>query len=364
VLDHIKEAGDIFAAYSDKLWVLDGATVHVSIVCFDSGTETTRHLNGMPVVSINADLTASVDLTTAQRLQENAGLAFSGTKKYGPFDIPHSVAIELLSASDNPNGRPNSDVVKPWVNGQAIAQNRMDMWIIDFGTEESLDAVEAYVQPFVYISTHVRPVRMKDKDKKTRENWWLFQRPRPEMRTATAELHRFIVTPAVSKHRFFVWLGHPTVPDQQLVVIARDDDYFIGVLHSRIHELWARASASQLRDAESGTRYTLTTTFETFPFPWPPGAEPTDAPRVQAIAAAAAELVAQRDAWLNPPGLPEKELQKRTLTNLYNARPDWLAAAHRRLDAAVFAAYGWPEDLGDEEMLARLLALNLVRAGI
>jgi hypothetical protein len=76
-----------------------------------------------------------------------------------------------------------------------------------------------------------------------------------------------------------------------------------------------------------------------------------------------AELVAQRDAWLNPPGLPEKELRKRTLTNLYNARPDWLAAAHRRLDAVVCAAYGWPEDLAVEEMLARLLALNLARAG-
>ena len=71
----------------------------------------------------------------------------------------------------------------------------------------------------------------------------------------------------------------------------------------------------------------------------------------------------QRGAWLNPPDLPEKELQKRTLTNLYNARPDWLVAAHRRLDAAVFAAYGWPEDLADEEILARLLALNLARAG-
>jgi len=76
-----------------------------------------------------------------------------------------------------------------------------------------------------------------------------------------------------------------------------------------------------------------------------------------------AELVAQRDAWLNPPDLPEKELQKRTLSNLCNARPAWLAAAHRRPDAAVFAAYGWPEDLRDEEILARLLALNLARAG-
>ncbi len=122
--------------------------------------------------------------------------------------------------------------------------------------------------------------------------------------------------------------------------------------------------ATHHREAESGQRYTSTATFETFPFPWPPGTEPTDDPRVQAIAAAAADLVAQRDAWLNPPGLSEQELQKRTLTNLYNARPDWLDAAHKRLDAAVFDAYGWPHDLSDEEILARLLALNLTRAGV
>jgi hypothetical protein len=52
----------------------------------------------------------------------------------------------------------------------------------------------------------------------------------------------------------------------------------------------------------------------------------------------------------------------RTLANLYNRRPDWLAEAHRRLDAAVFDAYGWPPGLSDDEILARLLALNLERA--
>ena len=109
-------------------------------------------------------------------------------------------------------------------------------------------------------------------------------------------------------------------------------------------------------------RYTPTTTFETFPFPWPPGKEPVEDARVVAIGAAAADLVAQRDAWLNPPGLDEAQLKKRTLTNLYNERPAWLAAAHARLDAAVLDAYGWPHDLGDEAILERLLALNLERA--
>ena len=117
-------------------------------------------------------------------------------------------------------------------------------------------------------------------------------------------------------------------------------------------------------------RYTPTTTFETFPFPWPPGKEPKRDPRVKAIAQAARELVQQRDAWLNPSGATEAELKKRTLTNLYNQRPTWLDLAHRKLDEAVFDAYGWPHDpsapsagqaLSDEDILARLLALNLER---
>lgn len=57
-----------------------------------------------------------------------------------------------------------------------------------------------------------------------------------------------------------------------------------------------------------------------------------------------------------------KELKKRTLTNLYNQRPQWLANAHAKLDAAVAAAYGWPADLSDEQVLEHLFALNQERA--
>ena len=57
-----------------------------------------------------------------------------------------------------------------------------------------------------------------------------------------------------------------------------------------------------------------------------------------------------------------KQLKKRTLTNLYNERPTWLDLAHKKLDAAVFAAYGWSPDMSDDELLAALLALNLERA--
>jgi type II restriction/modification system DNA methylase subunit YeeA len=154
------------------------------------------------------------------------------------------------------------------------------------------------------------------------------------------------------------------LPDSQVIVFARDDDYFFGVLHSRVHEVWALHMGTQL---ESRPRYTPTTCFETFPLPWPPGKEPVDDPRYRAIAEAARELNEMRERALNPDPLPEpEELKKLTLTNLYNRMKagelTWLANAHDKLDRAVFAAYGWPYPLEDQEILSRLLAENLRRA--
>jgi len=183
------------------------------------------------------------------------------------------------------------------------------------------------------------------------------------MRTALEQKTRFVATPEVSKHRLFAWINPPSLCNQQVLVFAREDDYFFGVLQSKVHELWARRQGTQLRERESGFRYTPTTCFETFPFPWPPGEEPVDDPRVRAIGAAAKDLVEKRDRWLNPEGASEAELKKRTLTNLYNERPTWLDLAHKQLDDAVLDAYAWPHDLPDDEILERLLALNLERAG-
>jgi hypothetical protein len=223
----------------------------------------------------------------------------------------------------------------------------------------SCDEAAEYNRPFEYVNHHVKPEREKVRRERTRRKWWLFEETRSGMRRAIGPLQRFIVTPAVAKHRPFVWLAHPTIPDQQLIVIAREDDYFLGVLHSLAHELWSLRLGTSLGPTP---RYTPTTTFETFPFPWSPGSECQDDPRVQAIAAAARDLVSVRDAWLGGAAYPDLPLEKRTLTNLYNARPDWLDAAHRQLDAAVLDAYGWPHDIADEDILARLLALNLERA--
>jgi hypothetical protein len=174
-------------------------------------------------------------------------------------------------------------------------------------------------------------------------------------------MNRCIVTPEVSKYRIFVWMSTDVVADHKVHVIARADDYFLGLVHSRLHQIWSLSLGSTLEDRPS---YNSSTTFETFPFPWAPGKESQDNPLVQAIAQAASELVTKRDAWLNPTDAKPETLSKRTLTNLYNERPSWLVDAHRALDEAVFAAYGWPPTLTDAEVLERLLALNHERAAL
>ncbi len=355
-------AGGIFMAWSDRNWILNGATVHVSIVGFDNGTQTERLLDGSPVLQIHANLTSEADTTTALPLRENAGICFQGPSPKGSFDIDDDTASRMLAAPLNVNDRPNSDVVRLVASGVDLVRGSRKVWTIDFGTDRTMEQAAQYEMPFEHVKANVYPERKTNNRESYRERWWIYAEARPGMRRAIAPLERYIATPRVSKHRVFVWQTPLVLCNDQTIVTARDDDYFFGVLHSRLHELWARAQGTQLRELESGFRYTPTSTFETYPFPWPPGHEPQDSPLVEAIAEDARELVTKRDAWLNPPDASAEELKKRTLTNLYNARPSWLAEAHLKLDAAVFAAYGWPVTLTDAELLERLLALNHERA--
>jgi type II restriction/modification system DNA methylase subunit YeeA len=366
VLKRIAESGNIFMAWSDQDWINEGAAVHISIVGFDGGEEPGHLLDGDAVEAINADLTSGSDATQAHRLPENANLCFMGTTKAGSFDLDPETARRMLAAPLNPNGRPNSDVVRPWVNALDITRRPRGMYIVDFGVDMPKEQAALYEMPFEYVREHVYPERKSENRDLGGKPNWLHARPRPEMRSALAGLKRYAATPAVSKHRTFVWLPKDIVPDHAVFAIARDDDYFFGVLHSRPHEVWARAQGTQLREVESGFRYTPTSTFETFPFPWPPGKEPKNSPMVKAIAEAAKELVKQRDHWLNPPKAGPEVLASRTLTHLYNELAEgkcaWLENAHRKLDEAVSAAYGWPAALTDQQILERLLALNQTRA--
>ena len=359
VLRRIRESGEIFFAEADRPWILDGAAVKVSMVGFDDGSEKGKVLDGAPVEQINSDLTGALDLTEARSLNENINISFMADTKGGPFDIPPDLARTMLDASGNPNGRPNSDVVRPWANGMDVTRRPRGMYIVDFGVDMALDDAALYEAPFEYINEHVKPMREKNNRKVYRDLWWIHMEPRPAMRRALADLPRYMATSSVSKHRTFSWLDSSTLPDHALIVFARSDDYFFGVLHSRAHELWALRMGTSLEDRP---RYTPTTCFETFPLPWPPGEEPDGDARIAAVADAARRLDELRRNWLNPAGGTEVEAKKRTLTNLYNQRPTWLDNAHRKLDEVVFSAYGWPEETSDENTLKNLLSLNLERA--
>lgn len=274
VLSRIKQTGDIFMAWADRPWVLDGAAVRVSMVGFDKGDENELSLDGLSVTIINSDLTATVDITTAKPLKENANICFRTDEKGGAFDIPQSAALQMLQAK-NQSGRSNSDVILRWVNGLDITRRPRNMWIIDFGTDTILEEAALYEEPFKHVEKYVKPVRATNNIERLRENWWIHRVPGADMRTALSKLSRYVVTPAVAKHRLFVWLDNSVLPDHQLYAFAREDDYFFGVLHSRLHEVWSLRMGTSLEDRP---RYTPTTTFETFPFPWPPGQEPGELP--------------------------------------------------------------------------------------
>ena len=368
----------------------------------------------------------SLNLTQSAPLKENRATAFIGGMKKGPFDLPASIVRSWLTLPANPNGRSNADVLFPWLNGLDVTRRYRDAWIVDFGVDMSAWDAALYEAPFAYVAEQVKPVRDLVRNPLERTRWWLHARPAPDLRKAVKGLNRFIATARVAKHRLFVWVKPPVTCDGQLVLVARADDTTFGILHSRFHELWALRLCTWL-GVGNDPRYTPTTTFDTFPFPagctprdtrppeaneewvniptvdWdpargelvaippryhlPPLRDP-ESPVVRhwmAIAEAAQRLNELRENWLNPtewvervpevvPGYPdrivpkpghEKDLKARTLTNLYNQRPQWLGNAHLDLDMAVAAAYGWDDyspDMPDEVILARLLTINLERS--
>ncbi|BBU68461.1 class I SAM-dependent DNA methyltransferase [Fluviibacter phosphoraccumulans] len=423
VLDAIVSDMVIFDAWADEPWVNDGAAVRVSLVCFGMAGSATRHadvaqtplrddsllphagqpisyLDGRSVARINSDLvsTDDVDLTSATRLLENSKTAYLGMKKGGAFDIAKELALAWMT-QPNPNGIPNSEVIKPWVNGTDIVKGLQGKWIVDFGNEMPESSASLFEAPFQHVVQHVKPERLLNNREIRRRYWWRFSEPMPAIRSAISDLEHVIVTPRVSKHRIFSWRSSKIIPDDGVGLIARADDTTFGILHSRFHELWSLRMCTWL-GVGNDPRYTPTTCFETFPFPahltpkdtsgWR-GVIPADCLMkavAEKISAAAEKLNSLREAWLNPPewvewvitpeeekaGFPkrpvakpghEADVKKRTLTNLYNARPAWLDMAHKELDAAVAEAYGWMDytpEMSDEEILRRLLALNLERS--
>jgi N-6 DNA Methylase len=319
VLESITRDSRVYSAWADEPWVNEGAAVRVSLICFGDGVG--AELDGRVVPQIYPDLTAPTDagealnVSQAHALAEATGASFQGASKKAKLEIPAALARQWL-ALPNPHGRPNSDVLKPWANGLELSRGPQHQWIIDFGNELPESEAALYEAPFAHVVAHVKPERMTKAEPALKDHWWRFGRPRVELRLALRALPRFIATVAHSKHCFFTWLP-----------IAR-----------------AAKRLTDLRDA------------------WQNPPEWTD--RVPEVVPLGMSTSPYPDRIIAKPGF-EKELAKRTLTNLYNQRPAWLAQAHAALDAAVAAAYGWVDytsAMHDDEILRRLLALNRGRS--
>jgi len=384
----------IFNAWTNEEWVIDGAEVRVALVCVsrDQDNSVENVLNGKTVLTINSDLTTGLNFVAARPMGQNANIAFQGVKLNGPFEVDDLTARRMIAEPTNVNGERNSRVLKRFIQNDDVTERPGLSWIVDFYDFKPRELAAQFQSPFELLTKTVLPHRNQlEKSAATEtaklDSYWLMQRPRPMLKNAIRGLSRCILVPETSEHRIFVWGATTAIFSGSLFVIARDDDASFGILCSKFHDAWATAQGNRL-GVGNQRRYNATRTFETFPFPEGltpniPAKDYEKDSRAEAIVKAAKRLDELRNVWLNPPDLVKIEpevvpnypdrivpkdaqaavtLKTRTLTNLYNQRPQWLADVHRDLDIAVAAAYGWPADISEEDALAKLLELNLARA--
>lgn len=387
IVDTHMEDSDNFSlvfAIPDHPWVKseDGAAVRIAMTVSERGvhqgvrisaTEGATLEQGEKEIRvkqssgrINADLTVGVDVRTAKALRSNEDLCLQGCKLVGSgFLIEPAEREKLIQRQTNTSG-----FLPRYITGSHIVKKPKLVYVIDFFGLSSDEAREQFPEGWQILYDRVKPERDHNRRPTRKRNWWLFGENAPKLRRATRELRRFIATTEVAKHRIFVFLDMPgTVADGSLAAIAHDDAFVLGVLSSRIHVTWALASGGRM-GAGNDPRYQNGPCFDPFPFPTP------NAQQGASIREAAEKLDRHRKSR-------QKQSPSLTLTDTYNVLEKHRAGEqldadertiheqglvsvlkqiHDDLDVAVFAAYGWPTSLTDEEILTRLVTLNAERA--
>jgi hypothetical protein len=315
-------------------------------------------INWRDVGQIFSNLQVGTNIAITSPLKSNYKLGSRGVQLIGTgFCLTTKEAKNL-----------ESNVVYSYLNGRDLLQTSRNALVIDlFGLKEN-EIIENYPKIYQWLYTHVKPEREQNNRETYRKNWWIFGEPRANLRPALKTIKRYIVTIETAKHRVFIFLKSDVIPDNMLIAIALDDAYFLGVLSSRIHTTWALAAGGDL--GGNTPRYNKTRCFDPFPFP---DATPEQKQKIRDIGE---RLDTHR-----------KRVQSQhpdvTITGMYNllekmrsgepfsdkdreynnkALVSTLKQIHDELDAAVFEAYGWQQNLSNDQILEQLVALNAERA--
>ncbi len=313
---------------------------------------------------IFADLRTGADIAGSKPLKANLGLAHQGVIPVGEgFRVSARQARELYS--DAVAAR----VLRPYLNGKQFIDAAKPDYIVDFLGLSEQEALRRYPALYQLILDAVKPQRDNVNRQGHREKWWIFGEPRIKMRPALDSVARYVATCRTAKHRVFAFLESRILPDAKLVAISLDDGWQLAALSSKFHVDWAKASGGWL-GVGNDSNYNHAQCFNLFPFPIP-----TD-PQKARLRELGEQLDAHRKAQ-------QAAHPKLTLTAMYNVLEKLRAGEriegrdketydqglvgilrdiHDKIDAEVAAAYGWPVDLTDDEILHRLVDLNRERA--
>ncbi|MCC7485114.1 MAG: class I SAM-dependent DNA methyltransferase [Burkholderiales bacterium] len=301
------------------------------------------------VGTVNPDLTTGANVTSASALKSNASISSPGVKLHGAgFIVTQQDAMQLGLG----HVRGLDHYLREYRNGRDLTDRPRNVRVIDLYGLSADEVRRRFPAVYQLVLEKVKPER--DAKAHTKDGagyaryWWIHGKPRTELRPLLASLERYIATVETAKHRTFQFLDKSILPDNMLIAIALADAYFLGVMSSVIHGIWALATGGRL-GVGNDPRYNKTRCFETFPFP---AANPEQQARIR-------DLAEQLDAHRKRQQAQHPDL---TLTGMYNVLEKLkigepltakekviheqglvavLKTLHGELDRVVLAAYGW-----------------------
>jgi hypothetical protein len=386
-----KRPGHLAFAIPDHPWIdsSDGASVRIAMTTGAAGkgsgilamivSESTGTEGEVEICVderagvIFSDLRIGADVSSAKALAANRNLCWQGCKLVGSgFQVSPTDAERLGESSID-----GCRVLKSYWAGSDLNQTRDHRFVIDFYGFDEASAAKVHPSAYQHLLIQVKPEREQNRDAGFREKWWLFGRPRPDLRSACEKVTRYIVTSEVSKHRCFVFLNWPAeLIDGSIMAVASSDAYVLAVLSSIVHTNWASASGGRM-GVGNDLRYQSGVCFAPFPFP---------ALEEGPLKTRLRDLGERLDAHRKRQQALHPHL---TLTGIYNVlnalrsgdalnakekqiHDDGLVTLlrqiHDEIDEAVLEAYGWGDlaaargEAFEDEILTRLVALNHERA--